>query len=57
VKLREMLLNKKDILLKLESMEKQISKNNEEIQYIFRVLKQLLNPPSTPRNTIGYKRR
>ena len=55
VKLREMLLTHKDILLKLELLEKQVVKNSEEIQAIFNALKQLLNPPLEPRKRIGFK--
>jgi len=55
VKIREMLLTDKDILLKLEQMEKQVVQNSEEIQYIFNVLKQLLNPPQEARKTIGFE--
>ncbi|MDN3656634.1 ORF6N domain-containing protein [Ferruginibacter paludis] len=55
VKLREMLLTHTDILLKLELLEKQVVKNSGEIQTIFSVLKQLLNPPREPRRRIGFK--
>jgi hypothetical protein len=55
VKLREMLLTHKDILLKLELLEKQVVQNSEEIQTIFSALKQLLNPPQEPRKRIGFK--
>ena len=55
VKLREMLLTHKDILLKLELLEKQVVKNSKEIQAIFNALKQLLNPPLEPRKRIGFK--
>src|ERR1044071_2079883 len=44
-KLREMLLTHKDILLKLEQLEKQVIQNSEDIQMIFTALKELLNPP------------
>ena len=61
-KLREMLLTNKDILLKLEKLEgriciqsRQANKQEEEIQSIFKALKQLLNPPVEPRRRIGYK--
>ena len=56
-KLREMLLTHKDILLKLETLEKHVSKNNEDIQMIFSALKQLLNSPEKPREEIGFKRK
>ncbi|MBM3435265.1 MAG: ORF6N domain-containing protein [Bacteroidetes bacterium] len=54
-RLREMLLTHKDILLKLEQLEKQVLQNSDEIQLIFTALKQLLNPPMEPRKPIGFK--
>jgi phage regulator Rha-like protein len=45
VKLREMLLTNKDILLKLEQLEKKVVKHDESIQLIFSALKQLLQQP------------
>ena len=55
-KMREMMLTHKDILLKLEKFEKQLITNTEDIQLIFKALKQLLNPPQEPRRQIDYKR-
>lgn len=54
-KLREMLLTHKDILLKLEQMEKQVIANSDDIQNIFVALRELLNPPQEPRPPIGFK--
>jgi hypothetical protein len=54
-RMREMLLTHKDILLKLEQMEKQVSIHSKEIQQIFAVLKQLIQKPIEPRKKIGYK--
>ncbi|MCW3120719.1 MAG: hypothetical protein JWQ38_211 [Flavipsychrobacter sp.] len=54
-KLREMLLTHKDILLKLEQLEKQVMQNSDEIQMIFSAMKQLLNPPQEERTPIGFK--
>ena len=54
-KLREMLLTHKDILLKLEQLERQVVQNSNDIQMIFSALKQLLNPPQPPRQMIGFK--
>ena len=61
-RLREMLLTHKDILLKLEKIEKELIqqgnrtvKNEEDIEMIFAALKQLLNPPNPPREPIGFK--
>jgi hypothetical protein len=56
-KMREMLLTHKDILLKLEQLEKQVSQNSGEITMIFTALKSLLNPPEqTGRRRIGFRR-
>ncbi|MCY7309914.1 MAG: ORF6N domain-containing protein [Chitinophagaceae bacterium] len=54
-KLRKMLLTHKDILLKLEQMEKQMIENSGDIQNIFAALRELLNPPQEPRPIIGFK--
>ena len=54
-RLRETLLSNKDILLKLEKLEKQVSKNADDVSKIFSVLRQLLQQPETPRKKIGYK--
>lgn len=54
-KMRELLLTHKDILLKLEQLERQVVQNSEDIEMIFTALKQLLNPPQPPRQMIGFK--
>ena len=60
--MREVLLINKDILLKLEQMERKIlkqdnklNKHEKEMQIIFKALKELLNPPSEPMRKIGFK--
>jgi len=61
-RMRELLASHKDILLKLEAIEKKLlhqdhlnKKHEDEIQVIFEALKQLLDPPETPRKKIGYR--
>ena len=61
-RIREALFTNKDILLKLEHLEKKILKQDEqtkkhegEIQLIFTTLKKLLGPPIEPRKKFGYK--
>ncbi len=61
-RLRENLLSNKDVLLKMEQLEKKIlkqdektNKHEEDIQLIFNALKALLNPPQEPREPIGFK--
>lgn len=63
-RMREVLLTHKDILLKMEQLEKKIlkqnekmSKHEEEIQIIFKALKGLLESPTKPMRKIGFKRR
>jgi len=55
VKMRELLFTHKDILLQLEKMERKLAGQDEDIQLIFRYLKQLLEPPQQPRRRIGFK--
>ncbi len=57
VKMRELLLTHKDILLQLEKMEKKLTGHDEDIALIFQYLKQLLNPPQPPRNKVGFRRK
>ena len=54
-KMRALLLTNKDILLKLEKMDKDVKENKEDIAVIFKVLKQLLEQPKPKRNMIGFK--
>jgi len=56
-KLREILLTNKDILLKLEQLEKQVVRNSEHIRMIFTALRKLLAPPEqSKRPRIGFRR-
>lgn len=54
---RDMLLTHKDILLKLEHIEKKVTEHDLDMQKVFLVLKKLLNPPNPPRERIGFKRK
>ena len=56
-KMRELLLTHKDILLKLQNIEKKLTGHDEDIALIFQYLKQLLNPPQPPRRKIGFRRK
>jgi len=62
-RMREMLLTHKDILVKLEQIEKtliqqdtRMNKHEVEIQMILETLKEMLNPPDEPRPRIGFRR-
>ena len=54
-KMREIMLTNKDVLLKLERLEKDVTKNKQDITLIFQALKQLLNKPAEKRRMIGFK--
>jgi uncharacterized membrane protein len=56
-KMKEILLTNKDILLKLEKMEKDVKKNKEDIAIVFEALKRLLNPLESKRRMIGFNRK
>ena len=56
-RLREMVLTHKDILLKLEQLERKVVQQDGDIKLIFRYLKELLNPKTEPMRRIGYKRK
>jgi hypothetical protein len=57
-KLREVLLTHKDILLKLEQLERQVVQNSDDIQRIFSALKELLIPSEQKeRRRIGFRRK
>lgn len=55
VKFREMLISQKDLLLKFEQLEKLVIKHDDEIQAIFKVLKELLQQKNGPREPVGFK--
>jgi hypothetical protein len=55
-RMREILLNYKDLLLKLEQLERKVTGHDDDIQLIFKYLKQLLNPPAEPRPRVGFRR-
>lgn len=57
VKLRETLMTHKDILLKLEQLERKAVKQDGDIKLIFKYLKELLNPKMEPLRKIGFKRK
>jgi phage regulator Rha-like protein len=56
-KMKEILLTNKDILLKLERMERDVKENKKDIAMIFSALKQLLDPPQPKRKLIGFNRK
>jgi len=62
IKMREMLNTHKDLLFKIEKLEKnmlqqntQVQQNTDDIQLVFDALKALLNKDPEPRKRIGFK--
>jgi len=54
-KLKGMLSTHRDILLKLEKLERKISKHDENFKIVFDYLNQLLSPKTEPMRKIGFK--
>ena len=56
-KMRELILSHKDILLKLDQMEKKITSQDAKIKQVFKYLKQFVKEKEEPRKSVGYKRK
>ena len=54
-RMREMFLTHKDILLKLEKLERSTIQQDTDIKVIFKYLRELLSPPPEPMRKIGFK--
>ena len=54
-KMSKMILTHKDLLLKMENLEKKIAGQDEKIQVIFNYLKQFIKEQDKPRIPIGFK--
>jgi phage regulator Rha-like protein len=54
-KMRELISSNKEILMKLEQLEKKVGNNSDDIEEIFSALKDLINPDLIPRKVVGYK--
>jgi hypothetical protein len=56
-KLKGMIMEHKDILLKLERLEGKVSKHDEHFKVVFDYLRELLNPKAEPMRRIGFKQK
>lgn len=54
-KMKQVLLDNKDLWMKIEKIEQHLIKNDEEIKKVFAYLKKLLIQENKPRNPIGFK--
>jgi hypothetical protein len=55
-KMKELLVMNKDLLLKLEQLEKKTDKHDDQIKLIFGYIKKLVEPPKEERKRIGFKK-
>ena len=56
VKLKEMIITHKDLMLKLSELERKIERHDEDICTIFEAIRQLMDPPpQKPRRVKGFK--
>ena len=54
-KMKQLLLENKELFLKIEKVEKQLTNHDKDLQNIFTILKKLISiPDSTKRNPIGF---
>jgi len=54
IKMKQLLLDNKDLYLKIERIENKLTAHDEDIQNIFVILKKLLQPPPIKRKIIGF---
>lgn len=55
IKMRELVLTHKDILLKLEQLEKRVGRQDENITMVLQYLRKFIDIQEKPRKSIGYK--
>lgn len=56
IRIRENILSNKDLLLKMEQLEKRMGDQDEKIILVFQYLKSFINTKDKPRKRIGFKR-
>ena len=54
-KMKQLILDNKDLWMKIEKIEQHLIKNNEDIKTVFAYLKKLLIQENKPRNPIGFR--
>ena len=54
-KMREIISSNKEILLKLDQLEKRVGANSNDINDLFDAIRNLANPEIEPRKVVGYK--
>lgn len=56
IKMRANILTNKDLLLKMEQLEKRVGTQDEKIVLVFKYLKKFVDVQEKPRKRVGYKR-
>ena len=54
-KMKQLILDNKDLWIKIEKIEQHLVKNDEEIKTVFAYLRELLIQENKPRNPIGFR--
>ncbi|MEO5648772.1 MAG: ORF6N domain-containing protein [Ginsengibacter sp.] len=54
-KMKQLILDNKDLWMKIEKIEQHLVKNDKEIKTVFAYLKKLLVQKNKPRNQIGFR--
>ena len=55
IKMREYILTNKDLLLKMEQLEKRVGHQDEKIVLVFNYLKRFIEVQEKPRKRVGFK--
>lgn len=55
IRMRSALLENQASINKIEQIEQQTTQNSEDIQYVFRAVKELIHKKAEPRKRIGFK--
>ena len=56
IKMRTNILTNKELLLKMEQLEKRVGSQDEKIVLVFKYLKKFVDVQEKPRKRVGYKR-
>jgi hypothetical protein len=57
IKMKEMLVTHKDMLLKIEQIEKHVTNHDARIKLLFGYLKKFIEHQEKPRTLIGFKKK
>lgn len=55
IKIKEMMLEEKDVLIRIEQVEKRVTKQDQKIELLFTYLDKFIDKNEKPREKIGFK--